>query len=178
MGIVAHLVPMKRYGTFLRAAKRVLDRRKDIDFVIVGDGPLRGELELLAYKLRIKEHVHIVGAQEDVLPYLSFFDVGVNCSANEGLSNAIMEYMAYGVPCIVSDAGGNPELIEHGINGYLFELGNDIELANKIIYLLDDEKKQKEFISKSKEKIMEKLTLDKMISAYDGYFTEILRVTE
>jgi len=177
VGIIAGLRPMKRHRTFLKAAKRVLRYRNDIDFVIVGDGPLRKDLETIASALEIGNDIHFVGWQEDVGPFLSVFDIGVNCSANEGFSNAIMEYMTYGVPCIVSDAGGNPELVEHGINGYTFELDNDEELANQIIGLLDNKERQKEFVSKSKQKILEQLTLEKMIDAYDKYFTQILGIT-
>jgi glycosyltransferase involved in cell wall biosynthesis len=143
----------------------------------VGDGPLRKDLATVASALEIGNHIHFMGWQEDVGPFLSVFDIGVNCSANEGFSNAIMEYMTYGVPCIVSDAGGNPELVEHGINGYTFELDNDEELANQIIGLLDNKERQKEFVSKSKQKILEQLTLEKMIDAYDRYFTQILGIT-
>jgi L-malate glycosyltransferase len=73
---------------------------------------------------------------------LELIDIGVNRSSMEGLSNAIMEYMASGVPCIVSNAGGNPELIENGVNGYTFELDNTSELANHIINLLDNKELQ------------------------------------
>ena len=74
--------------------------------MIVGDGPRRKSLEALCNKVRVSDYIHFVGNQTDIRPYLKLFDVGVNCSANEGLSNAIMEYMLHGVPCIVSEAGG------------------------------------------------------------------------
>lgn len=174
VGIVANLRPMKRHETFLKSAKFVLKVRPDVNFVIVGDGPLRTDIEALTAKLGIKDYVHLVGRQEDVLPFLSIFDIGVNCSANEGLSNAIMEYMAYGVPCIVSKAGGNSELIENGINGHTFELDNHKELAERILNLLDDKEKQEKFASNSREKILNQLTIDKMINEYDNYFIQML----
>lgn len=177
VGIVAGLRPMKRHSTFLRAAKKILDSRGDIHFVIVGDGPLKRELKNLTRDFGIGRSVHFVGWQQDVVPYLQMFDVGVNCSANEGLSNTIMEYMAYGVPCIVARAGGNEELIENGVNGYTFELDDDNELAQLIIALLDDKMKQKEFALKSREKILNELTLNRMIMEYDEYFTQILNAT-
>ena len=68
-------------------------------------------------------------------------------------------------------------MVEYGIDGYLFELDDHLDLAEKIIDLLKNEEKQKEFILKSKEKIREKFTLDKMIGAYDEYFAEILTGT-
>ncbi|MCK5543094.1 MAG: glycosyltransferase [Desulfobacterales bacterium] len=171
VGIVANLRPMKRYKTFINAAKHVLLKNPNVHFVIVGDGQLRNPLENLALELGIRDYIHFVGSQEDVLPYLSIFDIGINCSANEGLSNAIMEYMDFGIPCIVSAAGGNEELIENGINGYTFILDDYSELARLIIDLIDDDTKKKTFIIKSKEWVKANLNIDKMINEYDRYFT-------
>lgn len=171
VGIVANLRPMKRYKTFINAAKHVLLEKKNVHFVIVGDGQLRNSLENLALELGIRDSIHFAGSQEDVLPYLSIFDIGVNCSANEGLSNAIMEYMDFGIPCIVSAAGGNEELIENGINGYTFILDDHLELARLILDLMDDDEKKKAFVVKSKEWVTANLSIDNMINQYDRYFT-------
>jgi glycosyltransferase involved in cell wall biosynthesis len=173
IGIVAGLRPMKRHITFLRAAQRILRERNDVDFVVVGDGPLRGDLEALSDEFGISWHIHFVGWQEDIVPFLSLFDIGVNCSANEGLSNAIMEYMACGVPCVVSKAGGNEELIENGVNGLTFELDNDRELASSIIGLLDDKPKQQEYAERAREIIAYEFSIQKMTANYDRLFSSI-----
>jgi len=175
LGTVAGLKPMKKHTTIIKSLRQVLNVRSDVHLVIVGDGPLRGEFEALITELGIGDHVHFAGSQEDVSPFLSIFDIGINSSANEGLSNAIMEYMAYGVPCIVSNAGGNPELIENGTNGYTFELDNFTELAERIINLLNDEQKRKKFASNAKRKILDQLTMSKMIKEYDKAFTRMLK---
>lgn len=173
VGIVAGLRTMKRHRTFLKAAAKVLKQNNSVDFLIVGDGPLKEELEAFCRELQIGRYVHFVGWAQDAIQYLSIFDIGINCSSNEGLSNAIMEYMAYGIPCIVSDAGGNTELIENGVNGYTFELGNHQELARLILDLLDNKEKREKFILRSKNRIKD-MSLDKMISNYERYFTELL----
>ena len=173
VGIVAGLRPMKRHETFLQAAKSILDRRRDVSFLVVGDGPLGGELEDLVRKLDIRASVLFLGWKEDVLPYLSIMDIGINCSANEGMSNAIMEYMRSGVPCIVSNAGGNSELIEHGLNGWVFRLDDHEELARLILALLNDPDKRRMFIEKSKERIRFGFSVEKMIREYDALFSAI-----
>lgn len=175
VGIIGGLKPMKRHYTFIRSAQNVLRKREDVKFLVVGDGPCRKNLEELADELKVKDCIHFAGSQDDIKPYISLFDIAVNCSSNEGLSNAIMEYMAYGVPCIVSRAGGNEELIEHNVNGYTFELDNDKELADRILSLLEDKEKQSQFISKSKEIVRERLSLEKMVSEYDRYFERLLQ---
>lgn len=176
VGIIANLRPMKRYHTFINAANYVLEKNRKVDFVIIGDGLLRKELEMLTEELGISKLVHFAGSREDVLPYLSIFDIGVNCSANEGLSNAIMEYMAYGVPCIVSRSGGNEELIMNDVNGYTFELDNHEELGNLIIDLLSNSRLQRDFTIKSKRKILRQLNIENMVDAYDSYFSGILAI--
>jgi L-malate glycosyltransferase len=173
VGIIAGLKPMKKHHTFIKAAKRVIDKRSDVAFVIVGDGNMRKSLEKLTDELNIRKYIHFVGSQDDVMPFLSIFNIGINCSENEGLSNAIMEYMVSGVPCIVSNAGGNPELIKNGINGYLFELKNDEELAKKIISLIDDKESQRRFLMKSKEIILEQFSIENMINNYDEFFENL-----
>lgn len=175
IGIVAGLRPMKHHATFLNAAKRVLKIISDVSFVLIGDGPLRGELGKYATYLGIGKSVHFLGWQTDIPRYLSLLDIGANCSANEGLSNAIMEYMAAGVPTIVSDAGGNTELIEHGVNGYVFELDDDTQLAEYIISLLKDKDTSNLFSSRSKEIMKERFGIDKMLNEYDILFTNLLK---
>jgi L-malate glycosyltransferase len=174
VGIVAGLKPMKRHNIFLQAARNVLHRRKDVHFVIVGSGPRRVSLEKINRDIGIRKHVHFVGHQHDVGPYLNLFDIGVNCSANEGLSNAIMEYMLYGVPCIVSEAGGNTELIENGINGITFPLDDFKTLAEKILLLLQDKELQDAFSKYAKKRIVEDLSEEKMIESYRNYFKNIV----
>jgi L-malate glycosyltransferase len=173
VGIVAGLRLMKHHKTFLKAAKRVLSFRSDVDFVLVGDGPLRAELEDLSVRLGIGNRIHFSGWQKDVTPFLSIFDLGVNCSENEGMSNAIMEYMAFEVPCIVTKAGGNTELIENEVNGYTFELHDDRELAKLILELLENPKIRKDFADKAKTFILKECNFEKMLDAYDRLFSNL-----
>jgi glycosyltransferase involved in cell wall biosynthesis len=167
IGLVAGLRPMKRHETFLKAAARVLKSRKDVHFILVGDGSTRAELEEMAKEFSIEKHIHFVGWQKDVRPFLSVMDIGLNCSANEGLSNAIMEYMACGVPCIISRAGGNEELIQHGENGYTFELDNADELASLIVDLLNNEQRRTHFALKARAAIEKNFSIEKMVSSYE-----------
>ena len=173
IGIVAGLRPMKRHTTFLLAAKEVIAKRKDVEFLIVGDGPERMNLEKLSHKLRLQNHLKFVGWQSKIFGYLEIFDIGINCSQKEGLSNAIMEYMAYGVPCIVSDSGGNKDLIEHGEDGFTFELDNYRRLSEYILILLDNEKIRDKYIFNARIKIINKFSLDTMVKKYDNLFVKL-----
>ncbi len=174
VGIIAGLKPMKHHEAFLRAADRINRLRSDIHFVIVGDGPCRSRLVSLSETLNLSGRVHFVGNQKDVLPFLKIFHVGVNCSSKEGLSNAIMEYMAYGVPCIVSRAGGNAELVKDGFNGYTFDLDDDKQLADRILRLLEDSKTRAKFGFESRKRIETTMSTNKMIENYETYFRKLV----
>ena len=114
-----------------------------------------------------------LGLQHDVVPYLSIMDVGVNCSEREGLSNAIMEYMAAGVACVVTDRGGNPDLIAHGVTGLTFTLDDDRALASHIFALLGDEPLRQRLIAGARAKIARELTVSVMLNRYETFYRQL-----
>ncbi len=175
VGVVANLRPMKHLHTFVKAAAKVREERKDISFVMVGDGPSRGALQTLVLNLKLEESVFFAGSQEDVNAYLRVFDIAVNCSAQEGLSNAIIEYMMAGVPCIVAESGGNTELIENDWNGYTFPLDDHQTLAELILKLIMDKGKRQLFAERSRAKAKEMFPKEKMIRDFEHYYTNLLK---
>ena len=110
IGNTSTLRAPKGVDDFLRAAKPVVEA-VPAKILLVGDGPLRGELEQLATELGIAEHTLFAGAQTDVRPWLAAMDIAVMSSHAEGFSNSILEYMACGLPCVVSAVGGNAEAV-------------------------------------------------------------------
>jgi glycosyltransferase involved in cell wall biosynthesis len=173
-GIVANFRPMKRQFTFIRAAHEILRTRRDVSFLLIGRGPLQEEIERLAQTLKVDRHIYFAGVQTEILPFLSILDVGVNCSDGEGLSNAVMEYMAAGVPCVVSNAGGNPDLITHEVNGCVFELDDYKTLARLILKLMDDSKMSQQFARNAKEKIEKEMRLDVILSKYERFYQTLV----
>ena len=121
----------------------------NIFFILIGTGPEEPKIVALLEKIGIDDYFHLAGRQYDVTTYLMEIDIAVNCSEKEGLSNAIIEYMAAGIPIIASNAGGNPELIKNYVNGLIFTLNDHQELARKIILLLDDDSLKSLFIKNS-----------------------------
>jgi glycosyltransferase involved in cell wall biosynthesis len=99
---------------------------------------LREQTRAKAAELGVADAVHFVEDTENVPAYLGVCDIGINCSEGEGLSNAIMEYMAAGIPATVAASGGNPDLIEHEKTGLLFELDDAAGLAANIRRLVQD----------------------------------------
>lgn len=175
IGIVANFRPMKHHHTFILAAAEVLKVRKDVTFVCIGTGQLKEEAEELARSLGIKDNMLFAGASRDVCKYLSVMDIGVNCSEGEGLSNAIIEYMAAGVPCVVSNAGGNPDLVMHDRNGYVFAVDDHEALAGYILTLLDDRDVRRRFTAESLKFVKDELSLEAMLSKHEQYYEELCR---
>ena len=174
IGIVAGLRPMKNHQTLFKAGTILKSKRSDIIYLIVGDGARREELKSLVKQLGLSNNVYFLGWQKNIKKVLNLFNIGINCSGNEGLSNAIMEYMAYGIPCIVSDSGGNTELIKDQINGLVFKTKDEIDLAEKILLLLDNKNLQNQFKSKSKEIINTQFSINTMVTKYEKYFLDLM----
>lgn len=174
-GIVANFRPMKHHHTFIRAAAEVLKARKDVTFLLMGGGRLKSEMEKLGDELKISKNLLFLGSQKDILPYLSIMDVGVNCSEGEGLSNAVMEYMCAGVPCVVSQAGGNPDLIQDGVNGYTFAIDDHKALASLMLKLFEDGRVREKFVAEARRKIETEMSLGVILSRYENLYAGLAK---
>ncbi len=117
--------PVKRHDLFLRVAARLAHRFPQLQFVLVGDGPLRAGLEGLVARLELTDRVHFLGERRDIPAVLASLDITVLPSSSESLSNVILESMAAGVPVVAARVGGNPEVVEDGTTGFLFNPGDE-----------------------------------------------------
>ena len=139
VGIVAALRPEKDHATFLRAARMVLDVVPDVAFLVVGDGPTRAALEKLCTQLGISRNVHFVGTRSDVDRLLRSMNVfALSSNTVECFPMALLEAMACARPAVCTDVGGIPEMIEHGVSGYLVPPNQPGLLASRLIDLLND----------------------------------------
>lgn len=119
VGTVARLHPVKNHDSMLQAVASVAADVPALRLLIVGDGPERERLEALARELGIDRLSTFVGYRPDPFSLLSHMDVFLLTSHTEGTSMTLIEAMALGKPCVVSDVGGNPEVVEHGNAGLL-----------------------------------------------------------
>lgn len=126
IGSVGSLIPIKNYRFLLEAFSEIAVKRQTCKLELVGDGNQRSELERLRDSLNLQEKVTFRGKVTNPEDYVSAFDVFVMVSLSEGLSLAILEAMSHRKICVVSDVGGNSEIIRDGENGFMFE-SNDRE---------------------------------------------------
>ncbi len=107
---------------------------------IVGDGSATytNVLKHLITANHLTDSVHLLGYRKNFYEHLANYDCGFMCSANEGFGRVTAEYMMAGLPVIASATGANPEIVEDGVNGFLYECGNIENLAEKITYLAEN----------------------------------------
>ncbi len=141
VGNVSALRPIKGVEHFVSAAAAVLQHESRARFVLVGDGPLRQQLQDQAARLGIAPRFLIAGAQEDIRPWLNACDVAVLTSESEGFSNSILEYMAMGLACVATDVGGNREVLTEGA-GVLVPQCDDRALAEALLHLVRNPKRR------------------------------------
>jgi glycosyltransferase involved in cell wall biosynthesis len=133
---IANLNPQKRIDVLLRAVHIVSRNHQRVRCVILGRGTLEAKLRSLADDLEVADRVVFAGHVGDVRPYLEVAELLVLSSDKEGLPLCLGEAMAYGIPCVATDVGGNKEIIVHGQTGLLVKPGSPEPLAEAIEYLL------------------------------------------
>lgn len=138
IGNLAAMVPHKDQATLLRAAAPVLEEFPEARFLVVGDGPLRPELEALAGSLGLQGAVVFPGRQADPAAWLRSLDLYVHPSWGEGMGSVLLEAMACRVPIVATTAGGIPEVLEHGRTALLAPPRSPQALADRILAALRD----------------------------------------
>lgn len=138
IGTVANLRVSKGYEHLLRAARRVLDDHPEVIFVTVGQGPLETELRRLHARLGLGDRFRFLGYRPDAVRVASAFDVFVLPSLHEGLPIALLEAMALGIPSVVTQVGGVPEVVTDGVEGVFVPAGSPAALAESVAALIDD----------------------------------------
>ncbi len=135
---VANLRPIKNIETLVRAWRPVVMADPLARLVLVGDGPLRGELESLVERSRCTQFIRFLGYREDVPTLLQAADVFVLPSRHESFSSATLEAMACGLPVIGCNVGGMSELVTHHRTGWLVPTGDHAALTSTILATLLD----------------------------------------
>ena len=161
---VARLSEVKRIDILLQAVARVL--RDDIrcKCVIVGDGPLRQQLNDEAVALGLSGHVFFEGFHEDVRPYLHAGNAFVLTSRLEGLPLSVLEAMACGLPCVVTDVGGNAEAVRHQVHGLVVPPESADAVANAISYLATHPDERAQMSRMARARVCEAFDIEKSMA--------------
>jgi glycosyltransferase involved in cell wall biosynthesis len=173
VGSVGRLNYQKNYKLLLRAFADVTNQtRKNIQLLLVGEGPERKNLENLAIELNISRNIKMIGERNDIPEIISIMDIFVLPSFLEGMSNTILEAMCAGIPVVASDVGGNSELVENGKSGFLFESNLLEGLKECIGKLASDDSLRKSMGERGKKIAEEGFSVPVMVKKYEQIYME------
>jgi len=177
VGMVASFSDFKDYDTYFAAAEQLCARRNDVTFVAIGAGPNLG-----AYQARFPwaqfPRIRLLGRRADVESIVNILTVGALVSNTdthgEGISNAIMEYMALGKPAVATDCGGNSELIVESETGYLIGTCDVAGLVDRVGRLLDDAALAHALGEAGRRRIADTFGLERMVASYVKLYRSLL----
>jgi sugar transferase (PEP-CTERM/EpsH1 system associated) len=178
IGTVGRLAEVKDQATLLRAVHALIERRPErrqhVRVLVVGDGPLRGQLGELAHELGIADNVWLAGDRSDVPRLLRTMDLFVLPSLAEGISNTVLEAMASGLPVVATRTGGNPELVEAGVTGELFPVGDHGRLAEILLRMIDEPTQARAMGEAGRRRVVEQFNWQRTVDGYLAVYDEIL----
>jgi glycosyltransferase involved in cell wall biosynthesis len=171
---VARFVKQKDFRTALNSFKKLLDQNKNLDlnYYIVGYGPLEKEIKLLAEKLNIIDRIKIFVNPSNIPEILNDCDIYLSTSLFEGLSNSLMEAMVIGLPIIATDVGDNRYLVKEGYNGYLVGCKDINSIVEKLEILIESEELRRRFGDFNQDKIKKEFSQDNMLNQYLTLFSK------
>ncbi len=172
---VGRLVPQKGPDVLLHAFAGMIQGGPPAILHLVGDGPMRAELEALAKDLGLQERVLFVGNQERVHERLQAADLFVLPSRSEGMSNALLEAMATGLPCVATRIDGNLDAIEDSVNGLLVPLEDPEALAKAMQTLLQNKEMARRFGSAARLTAESRFASDRILAQYLETYQRLLK---
>lgn len=174
VGTVARLDGVKDQPTMLRAFAQVLRSEGRARLLLVGDGPMRAELESFIQAENLAHAVVITGQRNDVPALVGAMDVFVLSSLSEGTSISLLEAMASGVAPVVTRVGGNPAIVHHDENGLLVEPRDPAGLAAALLTLLRDDDRRRQLAANAAKHVRSKYNIETMVSRYADIYDRIL----
>ncbi len=166
IGCVGSLRQVKNPVFLLRAFAQIAQQNPDTVLVYIGDGPLLVELQEERDRLGLNERVFTLGVRAPATPYFSQFSVYVLPSLCEAASLALLEAMSYGIPVVVTNRGGSPEIVEDQKSGVVVPSGDEDALAKALQALLDDEDKASRMAGEAQQRVEQTFSFDQMMSQY------------
>ena len=170
---VGRLSYQKNPLSFLKGASLVINEIPDVQFLLVGDGPLKDDVEDYIQGFNIKKNVQCLGWQENASILIAIADVITLTSRWEGMPYVLLEAMAWSRPVVATAVNGCSEIVEQGVTGYLVPINDVKSWANSVINLLKDVKKSKDMGRCGNLRLKDKFSLEKMIEQTEGLYDRL-----
>lgn len=166
---VSNFRAVKRVSDVVQAFAKIV-KVLPAKLLLVGDGPEVSNVCHLVDKLGLHDMVLFLGKQDNLEELYSISDLMLLLSEKESFGLVVLEAMACGVPCIGTNVGGIPEVIDHGVNGFICELGNIEEIASRAIFLLNDESVHAQFSLAAVEAVAGKFKAEAIVNRYEELY--------
>lgn len=174
VGSIGRLSSVKGYDHLIQAFNRVKDNIPGASLCIIGKGPEEDRLKRLIKGLNLENRVSLMNARFDARTYLPIMDVYVSSSIQEGLGLALLEAMAAERPCVATNVGGIPTIVDDGTNGILVDPMDDDSLAIGIRDLLKDKPLARRLGKAARETILSKFSFDEMLDKTVNFYKRII----
>ena len=174
-GFVGNFRSMKGHFNLIDAVAEIVKRR-DNKFIIccVGDGDLRKEVEEKIEKHNLNDFFIISGNQDNVENILPYFDCGMMLSETEGFPNVLLEYSKYLIPILSTNAGNIPNMFQNNRDALLFNYGDQDQLVNKLLYILDNKENLNVVAQNAFKKINSLYNIKEIVRQYEDLFDDII----
>lgn len=167
---VAVFRKQKRLDNFVRVASGLAARHEKVSFILIGDGPERGEVEALAAEAGLKGRIFFEGLQHNVKPYFNITDIYLMTSDFEGLPIALLEAMSMACAPVATGVGGIPEVVEDKVSGLLSPAGDIAAQQQNVEALLTDEARRQEIAANARRRIEQHFSMRKMVQELEDVY--------
>ena len=164
----------KGVDVLLKSWESVVQKFPEAHLLILGEGSLKDDLIREVGNKNCRQQVHFLGNDEAVSKYLQASDIFVLPSLAEGLSNALLEAMACGLPVITTNIGGTDEIIINGKNGILIELQDEVALTDKMLFLFNNPQETKNLGNQARKTVEDSYTIEYIGQQYISLYKELL----
>jgi glycosyltransferase involved in cell wall biosynthesis len=169
VGAIGRLVPQKDWETYIYAAREVLQKYPGVEFLIVGEGELYGEIKKQIFGLNLENNVFLTGYVQKVYKLYGIIDIYVNTSLWEGLPYVMLEAMQYKKPIVATDTG-NTNMILHEETGFVTPVKDYKSIARQIIYLIEHKKLAVKMGERGNDLLTEKYSFEKFIKEHEKMY--------
>ena len=176
--VIAHMSnfrPVKRLDTVLDVFRRLRQKGVAARLLLIGDGPVRPQIEQMASAYSLANDVTFAGEQQDPVRWLSVADLFLLPSAQESFGLAALEAMACEVPVIASNAGGLPEIVEHGVTGFVCPIDAAGQMAQHAYDLIEDPSRRAAMGRAASEMVRARYCAERIVPLYENAYEDVLR---
>ena len=173
VGAAGRLSPEKGFSVLIAAAQHVVRRDPSVGFLVFGEGACRARLLRQIAQAGLSRSFILGGFRPDLDRFLPFFDLLALPSYTEGMPNVVLEAFAAGVPVVSTAVGGAPEVVEHGVNGFLVKPGDAEAMADRIGEALASEDRLRDMGLQGRQRVHDEFTFAAQARGYRRLFAEL-----